>query len=122
MEEGANSMRSAVALAFIAGTLALAPGQASPMPLALGDHAALSRYMNGAVMQVSHRHVYAQRHRAAPLQLAVLSLLAGLISITTGSITIRMAVRCSKRPASARRQVLHRYRRYGYYPYRGYYW
>jgi len=71
-------MRSAVALAFIAGTLALAPGQASPMPLALGDHAALSRYMNGAVMQVSHRHVYAQRHRAAPLQLAVLSLLAAL--------------------------------------------
>src|SRR5262249_37706317 len=39
---------------------------------------ALSRYMNGAVMQVSHRHVYAQRHRAAPLQLAVLSLLAAL--------------------------------------------
>ncbi len=71
-------MRSAVALAFIAGTLALAPGQASPMPLALGDHAALSRYMNGAVMQVSHRHVCAQRHRAAPLQLAVLSLLAAL--------------------------------------------
>jgi len=33
-----------------------------------------------------------------------------------------MAVRCSKRPASARRQVLHGYRRYGYYPYRGYYW
>jgi len=54
-------MRSAVALAFIAGTLALAPGQASPVPLALGDHAALSRYMNGAVTQVSHRHVYARR-------------------------------------------------------------
>src|SRR5262249_61205865 len=78
MEEGANSMRSAVALAFIAGTLALAPGQASPMPSALGDHAALSRYMHGAVLQASHRHVYAQRHRAAPLQLAVLSLLAAL--------------------------------------------
>src|SRR5262249_38242619 len=48
--------------------------------------------------------------------------IGGLISITTGSITIRMAVRCSKRPASARRQVLPGYRRYGYYPYRGYYW
>src|SRR5262249_47917067 len=45
--------------------------------------------------------------------------IGGLISITTGRITIRMAVRCSKRPASARRQVLHGYRRYGYYPYRG---
>jgi hypothetical protein len=36
------------------------------MPLALGDHAALSRYMNGAVMQVSHRHVYARRYAIAP--------------------------------------------------------
>ena len=53
-------------LHFIAGTLALAPGQASPVPLALGDHAALSRYMNGAVMQVSHRHVYARRYAIAP--------------------------------------------------------
>jgi hypothetical protein len=33
--------------------------------LALGDHAA-SRHMSGAVMQVSHGHVYARRHAAAP--------------------------------------------------------
>ena len=36
------------------------------MPLALCDHAALSRHMSGAVMQVSHGHVYARRHAAAP--------------------------------------------------------
>ena len=58
-------MRSAVAFAFIVGTLAMAPGQASAVRLALGDHAALSRDMSGAVMQVSHRHAYVRRYAVA---------------------------------------------------------
>jgi len=41
-------------------------GTGFPNAAALGDHAALSRYMNGAVMQVSHRHVYARRYAIAP--------------------------------------------------------
>src|SRR5690348_6727139 len=39
MEEGASSMRSTVALALIAGALAMTPRPASAVPFALGDHA-----------------------------------------------------------------------------------
>jgi hypothetical protein len=63
MEEGASSMRITVALALIAGALAMTPGPASAVQLALGDHAALSRDMSGAAMQVSHRHVYARHYK-----------------------------------------------------------
>ena len=77
-------MRIAAALAFIASVLVMTPEAVSAMPLTLGDHAALSRHMSTPVMQVAHRHAYApplqalRLHRAAPLQLAVLSLLAAL--------------------------------------------
>ncbi|HET7446867.1 MAG TPA: hypothetical protein VFJ49_02960 [Methyloceanibacter sp.] len=59
-------MPSAVALAFIAGALAMAPGPASAVPLTLGDHASLSRNLSAEVMQVSHRHVYVRRYAVAP--------------------------------------------------------
>src|SRR5262249_26279201 len=63
-----------------ADILALAPGQASPMPLALGDHAALSpvHERRSDAGLASPRLRPPLRHRAAPLQLAVLSLLAAL--------------------------------------------
>jgi hypothetical protein len=64
MEEGASSMRIAVALALIGGALTLTPGLASAAPLALGDHASLSRDMSAAVVQISHRRtVYAHHYK-----------------------------------------------------------
>ena len=51
-------MRSAVAIALILGTLTISSGSASAVPLALGDHATLSREASVAVMQVAHRHYY----------------------------------------------------------------
>jgi hypothetical protein len=58
MDEGATSMRSAVAIALILGALTISSGSPSALPLALGDHAALSREASVAVMQVAHRHYY----------------------------------------------------------------
>lgn len=62
-------MRSAIALALIAGALTMTPGWASAVPFALDDHAALSRDASASVMQVAHRHYYsrhAKRYAAAP--------------------------------------------------------
>jgi hypothetical protein len=53
-------MRSAVAIALIVGALTITSESVSATPLAFGDHAALSRDMSAAVMQVAHRHAYAQ--------------------------------------------------------------
>jgi len=68
----------------------MTPEAVSAMPLTLGDHAALSRHMSTTVMQVAHRHAYARHYKryvyTAPR----------LTTITTGSITTRMAVRCFK--------------------------
>jgi hypothetical protein len=56
-------MRSAVAIALIVGGLTITSGSVSATPLALGDHAALSRDMSAAVMQVAHRHAYARHYK-----------------------------------------------------------
>ena len=60
-------MRIAVAFALFAGAFVLAPSPASAAPLALGDHAAMSRELNGGVVENVARRVYA-RHakRYAP--------------------------------------------------------
>jgi hypothetical protein len=63
MEEGANSMRIAVALALFAGALTLTPGSASSAPLALGDHATLSRDMSAVVQVSRHRTAYAHHYK-----------------------------------------------------------
>jgi hypothetical protein len=62
MEEGASSMRIAVVLALFAGALTLTPGSASSAPLALGEHASLSRDMSAAAVQISHRRTAYARH------------------------------------------------------------
>ena len=71
------------------------------MPLTLGDHAALSRHMSTTVMQVAHRHAYARHYKryvyTAPR----------LTTITTGSITTRMAVRCFKCAEHPGAKVVH---------------
>ncbi len=55
-------LRLLIACALVAGALALAPKPASALPLALGDHAALSQEISGAaVEQVSRRSVNARR-------------------------------------------------------------
>ena len=51
-----------LAFALVAGAFLLAPKPASALPLALGDHAALSQEIGGAVVeQVSRRSVTARR-------------------------------------------------------------
>lgn len=47
-------MRMAIAFALFAGATVLAPGAASAVPLALGDHASLSRDISDAA--VAHRY------------------------------------------------------------------
>jgi len=96
-------MRIAAALAFIASVLVMTPEAVSAMPLTLGDHAALSRHMSTTVMQVAHRHAYARHYKryvyTAPRRAATIGSIipiGGLTTITTGSITTRMAVRCFK--------------------------
>jgi hypothetical protein len=54
-------MRIAVALAFLAGVL-LTAGQASAAPLALGDHAALSREAAKSVTESVSYRAKARRH------------------------------------------------------------
>jgi hypothetical protein len=55
-------LRLLVALALVAGAFVLAPRPASALPLALGDHAALSHEIGGAVVeQVARRSVNARR-------------------------------------------------------------
>jgi hypothetical protein len=47
--------RLAIALALVAGALLLTPKPASALPLALGDHAALSQELGGAVVEKAAR-------------------------------------------------------------------
>jgi hypothetical protein len=62
LAEGAEFMRSAIALFFLAGALSLASGPAQAVPLALGDHAELSREASGALVeQASGRAAYKRR-------------------------------------------------------------
>ena len=44
-------MRMAIAFALFAGATLLAPGAASAVPLALGDHAAVSRNLSNAALE-----------------------------------------------------------------------
>ena len=57
-------MRMAIAFALFAGATLLAPGAASAVPLALGDHAAVSRNLSNAALEpVARRpHKYSKRY------------------------------------------------------------
>lgn len=59
-------MRMAIAFALFAGATLLAPGAASAVPLALGDHAAVSRNLSNAALEpVARRpHKYSKRYAA----------------------------------------------------------
>jgi hypothetical protein len=74
-------MRMAIAFALFAGATLLAPGAASAVPLALGDHAAVSRNLSNAALEpVARRpHKYSKRYAAKyPRRYSWLSLLAAL--------------------------------------------
>ena len=53
-------LRIAVALASLAGALVLTPRPASALPLALGDHAAMSWEFSGAVVEQAARRAQAR--------------------------------------------------------------
>jgi UPF0716 family protein affecting phage T7 exclusion len=92
-------MRIAAALAFIASVLVMTPEAVSAMPLTLGDHAALSRHMSTTVMQVATLMPATTSATSTPRRAATIGSIipiGGLTTITTGSITTRMAVRCFK--------------------------
>lgn len=55
-------MRIAVALALFAGAFLLAPGPARAVPLALGDHAAMSQELSGAVVEKVARRAHYKRY------------------------------------------------------------
>ena len=56
-------LRIAAALALVAGAFLLAPSPASALPLALGDHAAVSQDLGSALVEnASRRSVNARRH------------------------------------------------------------
>jgi hypothetical protein len=55
-------MRSAVALALFAGAFLLAPGPAHAVPLALGDHAAISQELSGTVVVEVARRAHYKRY------------------------------------------------------------
>jgi hypothetical protein len=59
-------MRMAIAFALFAGATLLATGAASAVPLALGDHAAVSRNLSNAALEpVARRpHKYSKRYAA----------------------------------------------------------
>ena len=94
-------MRIAAALAFIASVLVMTPEAVSAMPLTLGDHAALSRHMSTtacrlriATLMPATTSATSTPRRAATIGSIIP--IGGLTTITTGSITTRMAVRCFK--------------------------
>jgi hypothetical protein len=96
-------MRIAIALALFAGCLAMAPGSASAFPLALADHAAMSREVGGsAVEKVHHKTVHARHYpryaSASPRRFTIgpTILIGALTSITTGSTITPMAARSSE--------------------------
>ena len=53
-------MRIAVALALLAGALVLTPRPASALPLALGDHAAMSQELSSAIVEQVARRAQAR--------------------------------------------------------------
>ena len=53
-------LRMAVALALLAGALVLTPRPASALPLALGDHAAISQELSGSVVEQVARRAQAR--------------------------------------------------------------
>ena len=55
-------MRIAVALALFAGAFLLAPGSGSAVPLALGDHAAMSQELSGSVVEQVARRAHYKRY------------------------------------------------------------
>ena len=55
-------MRIAVALALFAGAFFLAPGPAHAVPLVLGDHAAMSQELSGAVVEEVARRARYKRY------------------------------------------------------------
>jgi hypothetical protein len=55
-------MRIAVALALFAGAFLLAPGPARAVPLALGDHAAISQELSGTVVVEVARRAHYKRY------------------------------------------------------------
>jgi hypothetical protein len=65
MAKGADPMRMAIAFALFAGATFLAPGAASAVPLALGDHATVSRTVSEAAVEpVGHRYHGRYKHYA----------------------------------------------------------
>jgi hypothetical protein len=55
-------LRFFVALTLIAGAFALAPKPASALPLALGDHATISKDLSSGVETVARRSVNTRRY------------------------------------------------------------
>jgi hypothetical protein len=53
-------LRIAVALALLAGALVLTPRPASALPLALGDHAAMSQELSSAIVEQVARRAQAR--------------------------------------------------------------
>ena len=53
-------LRMAVALALLAGAFLLTPRPASALPLALGDHAAISQELSGSVVEQVARRAQAR--------------------------------------------------------------
>jgi len=53
-------LRIAVALALLASALVLTPRPASALPLALGDHAAMSQELSGSVVEKAARRAQAR--------------------------------------------------------------
>jgi hypothetical protein len=58
-------MRMAIALALFAAATFLAPGLASAVPIALGDHAALSRDLSDTALEPVARRAHARSKRYA---------------------------------------------------------
>jgi hypothetical protein len=100
MAKGADPMRMAIVFALFAGATFLAPETASAVPLALGDHATLSRMVSDvAVEPVAHRYLAATNIMRANTRAATtgpITPIGGRTSITIGSSTIPMAARCSE--------------------------
>jgi hypothetical protein len=93
-------LRFFVALTLIAGAFVLAPKSALALPLALSDHATISKDLSSAVGTVARRSVKARRYGRLPTGRAAITgpitRIGGLISIATGSSTIPTAVRSSR--------------------------
>jgi len=93
-------LRIAVALALLAGAVVLTPRPASALPLALGDHAAMSQGLSGSVVEQVARRAHYKRYAHSSAAITGPTIPIGApISIATGSSTTRMAARCSEQQA-----------------------